>query len=119
MVLEASWLQHQQEKEDFSARLFGKKASVHWPSGDYASVVGGALVDGRIQEEPGLKPSHQEEIIAFADAIRTGKPSPVPVEQTIKVIAILEAIVASGRTGREIVLAGEKSTAAKAQKKKG
>ncbi|HYE06350.1 MAG TPA: Gfo/Idh/MocA family oxidoreductase [Planctomycetota bacterium] len=114
MVLEASWLQHQQEKEDFSARLFGKKASVHWPSGDYASVVGGALVDGRIQEQAGLKPSHQEEILAFVDAIQKGKPSPVPVEQTIKVISILEAIVESGKTGREVVLAEAK--AAKATK---
>lgn len=105
MVLEASWLQHQQEQEDFSARLFGRKASVHWPSGEYASVVGGALVDGRIKERTGVKPSHQEEILAFVDAIRGGKPSPVPVEQTLKVIAILEAIVESGRTGREVILA--------------
>ena len=109
MVLEASWLQHQQEQEDFSARLFGKKASVHWPSGDYASVVGGALVDGKIKEKGGLKPSHQEEILAFVDAIRTGKPSPVPVEQTLKVISILEGIFESGRTGREVVLAAAKS----------
>ena len=109
MVLEASWLQHQQEQEDFSARLFGKKASVHWPSGDYASVVGGALVDGKIKEKGGLKSSHQEEILAFVDAIRTGKPSPVPVEQTLKVISILEGIFESGRTGREVVLAAAKS----------
>ncbi|MBA3684442.1 MAG: Gfo/Idh/MocA family oxidoreductase [Planctomycetes bacterium] len=118
MVLEASWLQHQQESEDFSARLFGKKASVHWPSGDYASVINGALVDGKIRDDAGLKPSHQEEIIAFADAIRKGKASPVPVEQTLKVIAILEAIVQSGKTGKEIVLATEKS-ALKTSKKKG
>jgi predicted dehydrogenase len=112
MVLEASWLQHQQEKEDFSARLFGKKSSVHWPSGDYASVVNGALVDGKIQERTGLKPAHTEEILAFVDAIRTGKPSPVPVEQTIKVIGILEAIVESGKTGREVVLQAAKSAKA-------
>ena len=109
MVLEASWLAHQQEQEDFSARLFGKKASVHWPSGEYASVVGGALIDGKIKDKAGLRPSHQEEILAFVDAIRGAKPSPVPVEQTLKVISILEAIVESGRTGREIVLAGAKT----------
>lgn len=103
MVLESSWLQHQRMSEDFSAHLFGKKASVHWPSKEYATVINGTLVDGTLQDIP-AKPSHQEEIIAFADAIRTGKPSPVPVEQTLKVIAILEAIVESGRTGKEVVI---------------
>ena len=105
MVLESSWLQHQKMKEDFSAHLFGKKASVHWPSKEYSTVINGALADGTLQDVEGLKSSHQEEVIAFAKAIREGLPSPVPVEQTLKVIAILEAIVESGRTGREIVIA--------------
>ena len=105
MVLESSWLQHQKMKEDFSAHLFGKKASVHWPSKEYSTVINGALADGTLQDVDGLKSSHQEEIIAFAQAIREGAASPVPVEQTLKVIAILEAIVESGRTGREIVIA--------------
>jgi predicted dehydrogenase len=104
MVIESAWLQHQKENEDMSARLYGKKASVHWPSREYASAVNGALVDGVIQELNGPK-AHTGEILAFVEAIRTGKPSPVPVEQTLSVIAILEAIVESGRTGREVVLA--------------
>ncbi|MBA2480584.1 MAG: Gfo/Idh/MocA family oxidoreductase, partial [Planctomycetes bacterium] len=104
MVLEASWLQHQQEDEDFSAHLFGTGASVHWPTGKYSSVTNGALIDGAIKPQAGLKPSHTEEILAFVDAIQNKKPSPVPVEQTLKVISILEAIVQSGKTGREIVL---------------
>ncbi len=104
MVLESSWLQHQRMNEDFSAHLFGKKASVHWPSKEYATVINGALVDGTLQDIP-AKPSHQGEIIAFAEAIRSGAASPVPVEQTLKVIAILEAIVESGRTGKEVVIA--------------
>lgn len=104
MVLESSWLQHQKMNEDFSAHLFGKKASVHWPSKEYSTVINGALVDGTLHDKP-MKPSHQEEILAFADAVRTGKPSPVPVEQTLKVIAILEAIVESGRTGKEVTIA--------------
>ncbi len=111
MVIEASWLQHQREKEDFSARLFGSKASVHWPSGEYSSTVGPSLVDGVIEEATGLQGSHTEEIHAFVKAIREGAPSPVPIEQTIKVIAILEAIVESGKTGKEVVLAPSTITA--------
>jgi predicted dehydrogenase len=108
LVLEASWLQHQIELEDFSAQLYGKNAGVKWPTGEYASVVGGALVDGKINALTGLHAAHSEEILAFADAIRHGKPSPVPVEQTLKVISILEAIVESGKTGREVVLSSER-----------
>ncbi|MBA3709827.1 MAG: Gfo/Idh/MocA family oxidoreductase, partial [Planctomycetes bacterium] len=114
MILEASWLQHQKENEDFSAQLFGTGASVHWPSGAYSSVVNGALVDGTIKEQAGLKPSHTEEILAFVDAIANKKPSPVPIEQTMKVISILEGIVQSGKTGREIVLETAKKQGASA-----
>ncbi len=111
MVIEAAWLQHQKEKEDFSARLFGSKSSVHWPSGEYSSTVGPSLVDGVIEEATGLQGSHTEEIHAFVKAIREGAPSPVPIEQTIKVIAILEAIVESGKTSKEVVLAPSTITA--------
>ena len=111
LVLEASWLQHQTEQEDFSAHLFGQKSSIKWPTGEYASVVNGALVDGTIREMSGLHPAHSEEILAFVKAIRGGLPSPVPVSQTIKVISILEAIVESGKTGREITLEPQRSLA--------
>ncbi len=104
MVLESAWLQHQRMQEDFSAQVFGSKASVHWPSKEYSTVVNGVLVDGTLHDVDHLKPSHQEEILAFTNAIRQGHSSPVPVDQTLKVISILEGIVESGRTGREIVL---------------
>ncbi len=104
MVIEAAWLQHQKESEDFSARLFGRKASISWPTGEYSSTLNRALIDGVVAEENGLKAAHSQEILAFIDAIRAGKPSPVPVEQTLSVISILEGIVQSGKSGREIVL---------------
>ena len=107
LVLETSWLQHQTEGTDFSAHLYGKKASVHWPSGGYSSVLNGALIDGKIQPLLGMQAAHTEEILAFAQAIRQNLPSPVPVEQTLKVIAILEGIVESARLGCEVVLTPE------------
>lgn len=103
MAIEASWLQHQ-EKEDFSATLLGKKSSVQWPSGHFHSVVNRTLVDGKLLPHAGRKPGHTEEILAFADAIRNGKPSPVPIEQTIYVIAILEAIMVSSQLEKEIAV---------------
>jgi predicted dehydrogenase len=103
MVLEASWLQHQ-EKEDFSTTLQGKKASVRWPSGHFHTTVNRTLVDGVLLPHSGRKSAHTEEILAFADAVRNGKPSPVPIDQTIHVIAILEAIMQSSQLNQEVTL---------------
>jgi predicted dehydrogenase len=101
MVLEASWLQHQ-EKEELNATLQGKKASIRWPSGHFHTVTNRTLVDGMVLPAAGRKPAHTEEILAFAQAIRDKKPSPVPLEQTINVIAILEAIMKSSQLNKEV-----------------
>jgi predicted dehydrogenase len=103
MALEASWLQHQ-EKEEMNATLQGKKSGIRWPTGHFHTVTNRTLVDGVVLPHGGRKPPHTEEILAFADAIRTGKPSPVPIEQTIYVIAILEAIMQSSQLNQEVVI---------------
>ena len=103
MALEASWLQHQ-EKEEMNCTLQGKKAGIRWPTGHFHTVVNRTLVDGVVLPHAGLKPAHTEEIKAFAAAIRSGKPSPVPIEQTIYVIAILEAIMQSSQLNQEVVI---------------
>jgi len=105
LVIEASWLQHQ-EKEEFSATLQGKKASVRWPDGRFHTVVNRVLIDGSILPQSGLGKPHTEEILAFADAVRNKKPSPVPIDQTLIVIAILEAIMKSSQSKQEVILAG-------------
>ena len=52
-----------------------------------------------------VQSAHGDEIKAFAAAVRKGGPSPVPVEETIKVIAILEGIVrSSAKDGREVAI---------------
>ncbi len=105
MVLEASWLHHQKESQDFSAQIFGKNGSIHWPSGEYASVFNRALVDATVLPASGLQPSHTEEILAFAKAVRGSDPSPVPYTDSLKVIGILEGIYESSKQNREIALA--------------
>ena len=103
MVLEASWLQHQ-EKEEMNATLQGKKASIRWPTGHFHSVVNRTLIDGVVLPHAGRQAAHTEEILAFADAIREGKPSPVPLDQSIIVIGILEAIMKSSQLNQEIIM---------------
>ncbi|HEX4140360.1 MAG TPA: Gfo/Idh/MocA family oxidoreductase, partial [Candidatus Methylacidiphilales bacterium] len=87
-----------------NATLQGKKASMRWPSGHFHTVTNRTLVDGLVLPHQGRQPAHTEELIAFADAIRSGKPSPVPIEQTIYVVAILEAIMKSSQLNQEVVV---------------
>ncbi len=101
MVLETAWLGHQKPPEDFSFVLFGRKGSVAWPQNEAYTAVNRVIVDQQIYPTTGLRPPHTEEIFAFAQAIREGGSSPVPVEQTLKVTAILEGIYRSARSGRE------------------
>lgn len=102
MVIETAWLQHQKKEEEISVTLFGTEGSFHWPSGEFSTVVNRVLFDGGIQALSGLHPSHTEEIHAFVDAIRHGKPSPVPWSESLQVIKILEGIYESSKLGREI-----------------
>jgi predicted dehydrogenase len=102
MVLEAAWLGHQKTTEDFSFTLFGKQGSVAWPSNETFTCQNRAVVSSHVQPTTGLQKPHTEEILAFVRAIREDLPSPVPVEQTLYVIAILEGIYRSAKVGREI-----------------
>ncbi len=104
LILEASWLQHQKEDEDFSAHLFGKNGSVHWPSGEFQTAVNRTLVDSVIRPATGLMPPHTEEIFAFVHCIRHNLPSPIPWTDSLRVISILEAIYESSQQNREIPL---------------
>jgi predicted dehydrogenase len=45
---------------------------------------------------------HREEVRQFIEAIRQGKPSPVPGEQALITQRILDAIYKSGETGKEV-----------------
>jgi len=104
LTLEAAWLGHQHENEDLSCQLFGTEGGVKWPSGEFATVTGGTFVQGSLTAPHRVERPHAEEIKAFHDCVVNDKPSPVPWTETLRVIAILEAIYESQAKGREIVL---------------
>ncbi len=104
LTLEAAWLGHQKEDEDFSFQLFGTEAGVQWPSGEFASTCNGTFVDGRVAFPNKVEKPHAALITAFLNACRNGGPSPVPWTEAIQVMAILEAIYTSQRERREITL---------------
>jgi len=104
LSLESSWLGHTPEPEDMSCMILGDKAGVSWPSGQVCTVSNGALIDAKIQPLPMRPQTHTTEIWEFYDAVVNHKPAPVPAEQALKVIKILDGIYRSQKTGREVRL---------------
>ncbi len=106
LMLEVSWLlHHKTEGEDMQMWLYGDKGGAHWPS-DAVYTTDNALqrhFDSKVLPREGREP-HAAECMAFAEAIVQGKRSPVPAEQSLDVLAILDGIYRSSKTGREVQL---------------
>ena len=83
----------------------GSRGGVVWPDGVLASETDHIPWDKHLREKTGVA-AHHEAIRQFAQAIRDGKPSPVPIEETLSVIRILEGLYRSAETKREVVLEG-------------
>lgn len=103
LTIEVSWLLNMLDAETFGVDLHGTEGGVRWPELKIAHVQDGALVDTHITTGTGTN-GHKAALAAFADAIRTGGPSPVPAEQSLAVARVLDAVYVSAETGREVQL---------------
>ena len=105
-TLETSWAVNAPEGT-FSCFLCGKRGGLDW-NWDSLTLVReeyGMLTNAKPQLIPEAgQASHSEEIYDFVEAIRKGKPSPVPGEQAIITQRILDAVYESAQTRREVVL---------------
>lgn len=107
LILECSWLLHHKTTgEDMQMWLYGDKGGAHWPSNELLRTdnttkqhFNTQLVKNADAGEP-----HAQECIAFADAVANGKPSPVPAEQSLDVIAILDGLYRSAASNSEVKL---------------
>jgi predicted dehydrogenase len=104
LSLETSWLAHIPERETISCMILGTQAGVSWPSGIVATAKDRQLVDLTLEPLPELERGHWSVIEEFADALLNGKPSPVPPEQSLKSIRILDGVYRSQREGREVAV---------------
>jgi predicted dehydrogenase len=104
LTLEASWLGHLPEPERFCSTVLGTHAGVSWPSCEVCTADRGILVDAKLKPKEAPFNSHETQLRAFVDAVVNGKSAPVPLEQTLTVIRILDAIYRSQKTGREVRL---------------
>ena len=104
LSLESSWLSHIGQEEHLNCMILGTKAGVNWPNGEIHTSSNGTLLDTQIQPIPIREQTHWTEIWDFYDAIVNNKPSPVPADQSLKVIKILDGIYRSQKTGKEVRL---------------
>ncbi len=107
LILEVSWLLHHKTSgEDMQMWLYGDKAGAHWPGKEIISSnnATGQLLNTQLQIDDGNTEPHALECMEFAKAIAEGRPSPVPAEQSMDVMAILNGLYHSAETKREVVL---------------
>lgn len=105
LILEVSWLLHHDvEGEDMQMWLYGTEGGCQWPKADFLSTnyeakqfYNRTLKRVRDPMEP-----HALECVEFARAVAEGRPSPVPAEQSLQVMAILDGIYRSQHEGREV-----------------
>lgn len=107
LMLEVSWaLHHDTPEEDMQMWLYGREGGAHWPSATLTSTnyATQQLYTNRLQVTADTMEPHALECMVFAEALASGLPSPVPPEQSLQVMEILDAIYRSQEAGREIRL---------------
>ena len=84
-------------------QCFGTKGGLVWPESLVLGETNRVPWTLKVDETPKRQP-HLDEIFQFALAVRNGLPSPVPVEESLNVIRILEAFYRSGKAQREVAV---------------
>src|SRR5262249_34799342 len=85
IMLESSWLAFQPERETIRLQCYGTRGGLVWPDGVVCGETNRVPWDRRLRDVPRNR-AHHDAIRAFAEAIRDGASSPIPVEQTLEVI---------------------------------
>jgi predicted dehydrogenase len=86
--------------------LYGTEGGCLWPKGEIYSTnyETQQLYNKQLKRTENIRPPHAQECIEFAQAIAEGRPSPVPAEESLQVMTILDAVYRSQESGGEIRL---------------
>jgi predicted dehydrogenase len=107
LILEVSWLlHHNTEGEDVQMWLYGSEAGCLWPKGEFyaTNYATQQLTNHTLHLTRDSMEPHALECVEFARAVAEGRPSPVPAEQSLQVMTILDGIYRSQEMGREVWL---------------
>ncbi len=108
LIIEVSWLLHHDvEGEDMQMWLYGTGGGAHWPKCEvYESNYQTRQHYNRaLKLLPDGLEAHAQECVEFAAAVANGLPSPVPAEESLQVLKILDGIYRSQERGGEVTLA--------------
>ena len=86
--------------------LYGTGGGAHWPKCEVlqSNYDTRQFYNRRLQlAYDGLEP-HAQECVEFARAVAEGGPSPVPAEESLQVLKILDGIYRSQEKGGEVTL---------------
>lgn len=107
LLLEVSWLLHHDiQGEDMQMWLYGTQGGSHWPKCEiyYTNYATQQHINQTLKITQDKMEPHALECVEFAQAIVDGAPSPVPAEQSLQVLTILDGIYRSQETGKEVRL---------------
>jgi predicted dehydrogenase len=103
LTLETSWLAFHSEPETIRLQCYGTRGGLVWPDGLIVGETNRAPWNLRLTDQAKTS-AHHDEIRAFAEAVRDGLPSPIPVAETLQGIRVLEALYRSAELRREVTL---------------
>jgi predicted dehydrogenase len=106
LILEVSWLlNHKSVGEDIQLWLYGERGGAHYPSNELYITSNRTKQHMNIQLLNAEKGEpHAMECIDFAAALAEGRPAPVPPEDSLILITILDALYQSAASGSEVKL---------------
>ncbi|RME65016.1 MAG: gfo/Idh/MocA family oxidoreductase [Caldilineae bacterium] len=105
LILEVSWLLHHDTPgEDVRMWLYGTEGGCVWPDGMFmkTNYQTRQFTNTTLQLTRDIMEPHALECVEFAKAIVEGRPSPVPPEQSLQVMAILDGVYRSQASGQEV-----------------
>ncbi len=106
LTLEVSWILHHKQAEVAKVWLYGDEGGCEWPNAEFTSANYNTLqlYDRSLVLTQDTMEPHALECVEFAKAVAEGRPSPVPPEDSLSVLTILDGIYRSQAAGREIRL---------------
>lgn len=105
LILEVSWLLHHKTTgEDMQMWLYGTEGGCHWPNSEFfgTNYKTQQFYNHEITLTADPMEPHALECVEFAKVVAEGRPSPVPAEQSLQVMAILDGIYRSQQESGEV-----------------